>query len=64
MVIINGQPHDAAGTSLAEWLAAAGYSSDRIAVELNGSIIAPERYAATTLADGDKVEIVCFVGGG
>ena len=64
MVIINGQPYEIAGTTLAEWLSTAGYRTDRLAVELNGAIIPPDQYAATTLADGDKVEIVCFVGGG
>jgi len=38
--------------------------SDRVAVELNLSIVARANWAATSLKDGDKLEIVHFVGGG
>jgi sulfur carrier protein len=36
----------------------------RIAVEKNGEIVPRSRYAATPLAQGDRVEIVGAVGGG
>ncbi len=34
------------------------------AVEVNGRIISPEMFFKTALSEGDKVEIVSFVGGG
>jgi len=37
---------------------------DRVAVERNGEIVRREQWAATSLADGDRLEIVHFVGGG
>ena len=49
---------------LAELLQLEGYSSDKIAVELNGEIIPRSRYASVILTDADKLEIVSFVGGG
>lgn len=49
---------------LAELLQREGYSSDKIAVELNGEIIPRSRYASVILTDADKLEIVSFVGGG
>lgn len=48
-------------SSLVEQL---GMKPDRVAVELNRNIVPRERWAATTLADGDQLEIVHFVGGG
>ena len=37
---------------------------DRIAVEHNGSIVSRPAWPTTPIADGDKFEIVHFVGGG
>ena len=37
---------------------------DRIAVEINGEIIKKSDYDKTVLNDGDKIEVVSFVGGG
>jgi thiamine biosynthesis protein ThiS len=36
----------------------------RVAVERNLEILPRTRYAETRLADGDRIEIVQFVGGG
>ena len=41
-----------------------GMKSDRVAVELNLDIVPRDRWAATPLNDGDRLEIVHFVGGG
>lgn len=38
--------------------------SDRVAVELNRNIIPRELWSETSLNDGDRLEIVHFVGGG
>jgi thiamine biosynthesis protein ThiS len=38
--------------------------SDRVAVELNRSIVARDQWAKTNLAENDRLEIVHFVGGG
>lgn len=64
MVTINGEKTAADGKTVAEYLAAAGYDPLRVAVERNGDIVPKAQYSATTLADGDVVEIVRFVGGG
>ena len=50
--------------SLAELLAAKGYVSSKVAVELNGRIVSRTEYVSTILQDADVLEIVCFVGGG
>ena len=64
MVTINGTAVDAAGKTLAEYLADAGYDQKRLAVERNGGIVPKASYGETVLADGDVVEVVRFVGGG
>ena len=37
---------------------------DRVAVELNREIVSRAQWAETSLKDGDRLEIVHFVGGG
>lgn len=64
MVKINGEPVAAAGKSVSAYLAEAGYDSRAVAVEVNEAILPKADYAQTILADGDVVEIVCFMGGG
>ncbi len=62
---INGQPRQfPAALTVAALLEQLGMKGDRVAVELNRDILPRGRWAATTLADGDKLEIVQFVGGG
>src|SRR5262249_48388626 len=64
-VTINGEPEGLTdGMTIADLVARLGLSQRRIAVELNRSIIARERSSATSLREGDEVEIVHFVGGG
>ena len=64
MVRINGEETDAAGRTVAEHIASAGFNPARVVVELNGGIVPKADYAATVLKDGDSVEVVCFMGGG
>ncbi len=64
MVKINGESVDAAGKTLAAYLAQADYDLQRIAVERNGEIVPKARYGETVLAEGDSVEVVSFMGGG
>jgi sulfur carrier protein len=37
---------------------------DMVTVELNGEILRRERFAATALREGDRVEFLYFMGGG
>jgi sulfur carrier protein len=36
----------------------------RIAIELNQRVVRRDQWARTTLAEGDRIELVHFVGGG
>lgn len=64
MLTVNGQPVNAAGKTVAQYIAEAGFNAARIAVELNETIVPKAKYADTVLADGDVMEVVNFVGGG
>lgn len=64
MLTINGLQVDAAGKTVAQYLAEAGYNTARIAVERNEEIVPKAKYAETVFADGDVIEVVNFVGGG
>ena len=50
--------------SLAELIEQLGLKLDRVAVEYNRSIVPRPQWGETTLAGGDRLEIVQFVGGG
>jgi thiamine biosynthesis protein ThiS len=66
--VINGQPREfpalAADATVQDLLAALGLKQDRVAVEHNGSIVARTEWPSKPIADGDKFEVVHFVGGG
>jgi thiamine biosynthesis protein ThiS len=51
-------------TSLSDLVTQLGMKPDRVAIELNRELIRRDRWSETKLSDGDKLEIVHFVGGG
>jgi thiamine biosynthesis protein ThiS len=62
---INGEARDFnPPLTLAGLLEPLEMKSDRVAVELNRSIVARDQWAKTNLAEDDRLEIVHFVGGG
>jgi thiamine biosynthesis protein ThiS len=64
-VIINGDDHQLDGPiSLSGLVERLGMKADRVAVELNLDIVPRSRWIETQLSDGDRLEIVHFVGGG
>lgn len=64
-ITINGDPRELQdGLTVTALLAELGIQEDRVAIELNLEIVPKARFADTLLKDGDRVEIVNFVGGG
>lgn len=64
-LIINGEDREfGALVSVSDLIAQLGMKADRVAVELNRDLVTRDRWASTPLAEGDKLEIVHFVGGG
>lgn len=65
---INGETRDLGPTpspfTIPALLESLGMKGDRVAVELNLDIVPRDRWPDTGLHEGDKLEIVHFVGGG
>jgi sulfur carrier protein len=66
--VLNGQTREfeqlAAGANLQDLIAELGLKGDRVAIEHNGNIVPRAEWADARLAEGDRLEIVHFVGGG
>lgn len=52
------------GSTLADLVAELGLDGRKVAVELNLEIVPRSAYQVTQVADGDRIEIVHFIGGG
>lgn len=52
------------GTTVTELLNQLGVASERVAVEVNLTVIDRRLFDQTRIDEGDRVEIVSFVGGG
>jgi thiamine biosynthesis protein ThiS len=62
---INGEERGFAGLSdVAGLVAALGLDPRKVAVERNLEIVPRSAYGRTPIADGDRIEIVSFIGGG
>jgi len=63
-ITINGQEQTSDPITLAQLIEHLGMKQDRVAVELNRNIVPRTQWQETNLSEGDKLEIVHFVGGG
>jgi thiamine biosynthesis protein ThiS len=63
-LIINGESQALLADTLSALVEQLGMKFDRVAIELNREIVPRDQWAETRLTDGDRLEIVHFVGGG
>ena len=64
-VQVNGEGRDFhSSISLSALVEQLGMKADRVAVELNRNIVPRAQWAETRVSEGDRLEIVQFVGGG
>ena len=64
-VQINGEAREVADElKLSELVDQLSLAPERVAIELNQKVVRRNHWSATMLADGDRIEIVHFVGGG
>ena len=63
-ITVNGDPRRTAAASIADLVRELGLLPQKVAVEHNGEIAPRSTLEQVTLADGDVLEIVHFVGGG
>ena len=64
-VIVNGEPRDLApGSSVSALLEALALNPKTVVAQLNDDIVERGQFDATVIQDGDRLELVRFVGGG
>ena len=64
-ITLNGEARRApAGASIAQLVEDIGLNPAKVAVERNLEIVPKSLHGATPVAEGDRIELVQFVGGG
>ncbi len=64
-LVINGESREVPeGLTVAALLARLHIKATRVAVEVNAEVVVKSLHETTALRDGDRLEIVTFVGGG
>lgn len=63
-LVINGKTTEVRGANVDALVEELGMKGDRVAVELNREIVPRAQWPQQPLHEGDKLEIVHFVGGG
>ena len=64
-ITINGENREIKeGTSLAELIKELGLDGKVMAAAINMQIVKQDKWEETLLAEGDKIELLDFVGGG
>ncbi|MSN26976.1 MAG: sulfur carrier protein ThiS [Geobacter sp.] len=64
-ILLNGEDTEQSdGITIAGLLTHLGIGLDRVAVEVNQAIVPKTKHETHLLSDGDRIEIVHFVGGG
>lgn len=64
-IIVNGNDtHIVEDSVISDLIKSLGLNAQRLAVELNKSIVRRAEWDSTRISEGDRVEIVHFVGGG
>ena len=61
---VNGEPRDVAAATILALVEELGLDARKVAVERNLAIVPKSLHATTPIADGDRIEMVQFVGGG
>ena len=64
MAKINGKYEEINDVNLLDYLIKNKYRADRVVVDLNGDIVKKADFSKINIKNTDKIEIVCFVGGG
>lgn len=63
-IVLNGKPREVAGQRLDRVLAELGYHEAKVATAVNGAFVARGLRGETTLAAGDRVEVIAPMQGG
>ena len=61
---INGEERQITSASVAELIGELSLDPRQVAIERNGEIIPRSSYDNQPISDGDRIEVVAFIGGG
>ena len=61
---VNGEDRDTASATISDLIGELALDPRKVAVERNLEIVPRSLHGGTRLADGDRIELVQFVGGG
>jgi thiamine biosynthesis protein ThiS len=61
---VNGEPREVAAATILALVEELGLDIRKVAVERNLEIVPKSLHASTAIMDGDRIEVVQFVGGG
>lgn len=61
---VNGESRQVSATTILGLVEELGLDARKVAVERNLEIVPKSLHATTALAEGDRIELVQFVGGG
>ena len=64
LITLNGEKRDVEAADVAGLVRVLSLDPAKIAVEVNRALVPRSLHAETPLKDGDRVEVVQFVGGG
>lgn len=63
-LVLNGEEKETAAGTVGELVRSLGLGGQAVAVEVNRQVVPRRQHDATTLHEGDVVELVTLVGGG
>ena len=63
-IILNGEETAVSSQTLHAMVEEKGFDPDSVIAEVNLKLIKKDNWVQTRLAEGDKVELLSFVGGG
>ncbi len=63
-ILLNGEEREVTASNLTALIEEIGLDGRKVAIERNLEIVPRSTYLATQIEDGDRLEIVHFVGGG
>ena len=64
-ITLNGEKYNLeTGSNIVDLIEKLGLNIDKLAIERNLEIVPKSKFAMTIIEEGDKLEIVHFIGGG
>ena len=63
-IVVNGKIQQVLSTSIEQLIVELELDGKRFAIEINQAIVPRGQFHSTAIRDGDKLEVVHFVGGG